>query len=345
MAQALTYIRGPKAKCWKFRYANFPDKMKDLLTARKDSFEYLIAGEDENKHQKRKWLNGYMIFKCQKRLHQVEDVLNVEHRDERLTIEVAKKSFHQSRRYCMRTCKYFEIGTDERLATLSDNQQQKATVSPVLELLERRKQGATEEAMLEEFGGFWLETHHKIDASIKRDRQELAQIKMQEKFEKLELRNWQFAVMNLIRAQGPRKITFVVDEKGNSGKTYLGKYIMATKQTLYLTSSAMKDVAYAWQGERYVVFDFTRETSERINYSTIEAIKNGVIFSNKYSSKTKTHTIPVVVCFMNKRPLAKKFSNDRYQIVMLEHSDDITDNEVKWKVENWQYADFDEVTK
>ncbi len=133
--------------------------------------------------------------------------------------------------------------------------------------------------------------------------------------------------MNMLRGQGPRIISFVVDEDGNSGKTYLGKYIMATKQALYLTSTAMKDVAYAWQGERYVVFDFTRESAERINYSTIEALKNGVIFSNKYASKTKTFTIPIVVCFMNRRPLAKKFSNDRYQLVVLHHSKDITEKE------------------
>ncbi len=120
---------------------------------------------------------------------------------------------------------------------------------------------------------------------------------------------------------------------------------MATKGALYLTSTAMKDAAYAWQGERYVVFDFTGETSERINYSMIEAIKNGVIFSNKYNSRTKTFTNPAVLCLMNKRPLAKKFSNDRYQLVVLEHSDDVTDNEITYKVEDWRHADFDELAK
>ncbi len=94
--------------------------------------------------------------------------------------------------------------------------------------------------MVGEFGEAWLVHHHKIDVSIKRDRMELAEIKLQEKFEKLELRPWQNKVMNLIRGHGPRIITFVVDEDGNSGKTYLGKYIMATKQALYLTSSPMK---------------------------------------------------------------------------------------------------------
>ncbi len=343
------YHRGPKAKCWTFKFTSYPENVEELLVAKKNDFNYLVAGRDENKAQNFKWLNGFVVFKCQKRQHQVLKVLDVDHRerDERLIITVANKSFHQNRRYCVRTSNFFEIGHDDRLAALKDDNNdtilKNISTSPVMDMLQRRKQGATEECMVEEFGDSWLANHHRIDASIKRDRQELAEIQLHEKFEKLQLRPWQNKVMSLLRGQGPRIITFVVDENGNSGKTYLGKYIMATKQALYLTSTAMKDVAYAWKGERYIVFDFTRESAERINYSTIEAMKNGVIFSNKYSSKTKTHGIPIIVCFMNRRPLAKKFSNDRYQLVVLNHSKDVTDNEITYTIEDWRSADFDEV--
>eukprot|EP00795_Rhopilema_esculentum_P016946 gene16946-8440_t len=43
----------------------------------------------------------------------------------------------------------------------------------------------------------------------------------------------------LIASKGPHRITFVVDETGNIGKTFLAKYILATKSFLYFMSTLL----------------------------------------------------------------------------------------------------------
>ena len=167
---------------------------------------------------------------------------------------------------------------------------------------------------------------------------------MLEKFQSAKLRPWQEAVLRLIRTQGPRKITFVMDENGNTGKTFLAKYILATKNALYFTSTSLRDVAYAWKGERYIVFDISREKSGKLNFSTSETIKNGVVLSTKYRSPTKVFQIPIMInsyykiCMINSRALAKMMSNDKCLIIGLSKSPDPLERTVTYTVEDYQYA-------
>ena len=138
--------------------------------------------------------------------------------------------------------------------------------------------------------------------------------------------------------QGPTKITSVVDENGNTGKTFLAKYILATKNALYFTSTSLRDIAYAWKGELYIVFNISPEKSGKLNYSTIEIIKNGVVFSTKYRSSTKVFQIPIIICMIYFKPLAKMMSNDRYHIVALAKSPDPLESIVTCTVEDYHYA-------
>ncbi len=71
MAQTRNYTRGPKAKCWSFQYNNYPENIEEMLRAKKGEFNYLVAGKCESNDPQRKWLHGYVVFKSQKRLHQV----------------------------------------------------------------------------------------------------------------------------------------------------------------------------------------------------------------------------------------------------------------------------------
>ncbi len=45
------YHRGPKTKCWTFKFTSYPENVEELPVAKKNEFNYLIAGKDENKVQ------------------------------------------------------------------------------------------------------------------------------------------------------------------------------------------------------------------------------------------------------------------------------------------------------
>eukprot|EP00795_Rhopilema_esculentum_P004240 gene4240-20430_t len=321
-------VRGAKAKCWTFVYKCYPENVMELLEQRSEDFEYLIAAK-VNSEVHENLLRGYIIFKCQKRANQAEAVLNIEGRPERLEMTIAKGSSRQHKAQVKCGHNFFEIGENTF----------KGKEKSQLELMrDRRMHEATEDAMLEEFGEAWLHSQSTVDRSIERQQMEESRQRMLEKFQSAKLRPWQEAVLRLIRSQGPRKITFVVDENGNTGKTFLAKYILATKNALYFTSTSLRDIAYAWKGERYIVFDISREKSEKLNYSTLETIKNGVVFSTKYRSSTKVFQIPIIICMINSRPLAKMMSDDRYHIVALAKSPDPLESIVTYTVEDYRYA-------
>lgn len=133
------------------------------------------------------------------------------------------------------------------------------------------------------------------------------------------LRPWQEEIATLCDTKPhERQIYWVVDFMGGKGKNWLCRWLQIHKKSVkYLTNAKTADVAHAWQGERIVLFNFVRDTVDRINYAAIESIKDGMIFSPKYDSVTKIHNIPHVFCFSNFEPDRSKFSADRWHVVYI----------------------------
>lgn len=142
-------------------------------------------------------------------------------------------------------------------------------------------------------------------------------------YEKAELRPWQTKCLDKLNEQNDRHVLWVYDPEGNTGKSWLAKYLYATKDALYATSGKKADVAYMWDhlNQDLVVFDFSRTTEERVNYDTIESMKNGLIMSGKYESKVKSSSKTMkVVVFANWMPDLKAMSLDRWDIMELENN-------------------------
>ena len=227
--------RLPKAKCWTFRYYCYPENVEELLFERKETFQYLVAAKYKDETG-RDNLAGYITFSCQKRQKHVEMCLDVEARPDRVDTRIARGSSKKNKAYLKQKGQCFEIGENSLKNREKGNME---------EMWERRKQKANEGAMLEEFGESWLHAQGTIDNSIKRQEAEEAKERLCEKFKGAILRPWQSRVLVLLRSQGPRRITFIVDEDGNTGKTFLAKYLIATKEALYFTSASPRDVAFA----------------------------------------------------------------------------------------------------
>jgi len=85
-----------------------------------------------------------------------------------------------------------------------------------------------------------------------------------------------------------------------------------------VTNGKCADIAHAYNYEEIVVFDFSREQEERINYQIIEKFKDGRIFSPKYDSKCKVFKGARVIVFSNFDPDKSKLSEDRWDVMRVD---------------------------
>lgn len=69
---------------------------------------------------------------------------------------------------------------------------------------------------------------------------------------------------------------------------------------------------------RVVVFDFVRETEDRVPYGVIESSKDGYVGLGMYGSLPARFPKPHVICFSNFIPDSSKLSNDRWDIINLD---------------------------
>ena len=120
---------------------------------------------------------------------------------------------------------------------------------------------------------------------------------------------------------GDRAILFYVDSEGGKGKTWFQRY-MLTKfpdDVQILSIGKRDDVAHALDPrKRIFLFNVPRGGMEFFNYTTVEQLKDRMVFSPKYDSRTKIWKTKVhVVVFCNEEPDLIKMTNDRYVIVNL----------------------------
>lgn len=136
-------------------------------------------------------------------------------------------------------------------------------------------------------------------------------------------RRWQHDTINLLYGPPhPREILWFVDFEGSAGKSFFVRYLATHLGGLPLSSGRHDRILEAWQGERIVCFDFSRDVSsadvDRAPYACIEAIKNGIVFSGMYGKPPKIFSIPHILCFSNFDPDRAKFSFDRWNVKYLD---------------------------
>lgn len=142
------------------------------------------------------------------------------------------------------------------------------------------------------------------------------------------LRQWQRWILTRVRQQDDRKITFLVDREGNSGKSFLGLWI-ATHGGVRLPSSltSVQDIiqaAMATLGDnpgktRVVVLDVPRSVSGDEKWfkfcAALEDIKNGHICDPRYSYRQAFIEPPQILVFGNAYPPKQCLSGDRFDCV------------------------------
>ncbi len=143
-----------------------------------------------------------------------------------------------------------------------------------------------------------------------------------DEYDKIKWRGWQQKVINDVEkpCTEDRKINWLWDKKGNSGKSYLTKYLMQVENALVVDgkkTDIFHQIAKRQEDSiktEIVIIDVPRASFSNISYSAIECIKNGFICSGKYEGGQYTFKSPHVYIFANTPPDKSKFSKDRWNI-------------------------------
>lgn len=138
---------------------------------------------------------------------------------------------------------------------------------------------------------------------------------------------WQADIIQIVTVDPhPRTVHWFVDFNGNTGKSYLTKYLCLKYDAIICngkTSDVFNQVCQWMQknpetSPRLVILDCPRSSMDYINYQAIEKLKDGCFYSGKYEGGMCLYESPHVVCFANCSPDRSKMSADRWNIVVID---------------------------
>lgn len=245
-------------------------------------------------------LQGFICLRVRGRLASVRAILPRAHWEVARSIEPAIE-------YCKKDGNFLELGT----APTSGNRGKRNDLDDFKKAVQSGVRCRKE--LREEFSSICAQ-YPKFVESYLRDQFEPPPVEVHP------LRPWQQRMVDIANGEvDPRVIYFVVDEEGNSGKSWLAAYLEANfdKPVQVMKPGKLVDMAYEFIEETELfILDCPRaKQGDFIQYDFLESLKDGRIFSPKYESRTKRFVPPHVFVFMNESPDMEKLSADRYVIV------------------------------
>lgn len=279
-------------------------------------YQYLIyqkeKGEEGTIHYQ-----GYVVFKNQKRLDSIKKMsqgASKYHLEKRLGTHTEAKT------YCQKQDDTFlegpwEFGDDTEIPDASGSRNDLKKIKRKIE------EGQTViELMKQDDHVGSLARYYKYFEKYEKELKGEAAYNEFLKDTPTELREWQKDAVDDLESQNDRMVDWYVDLIGGKGKTSLAKWLMVHKNAFYCRGGKIADIAYAYNYEEIVIFDFTRESKEFINYSVIESMKDGLLWSPKYESKMMKFSSRKVIVFSNFEPhvdvegMEDKISKNRLNI-------------------------------
>lgn len=139
-----------------------------------------------------------------------------------------------------------------------------------------------------------------------------------------ELRPWQAEIEKLyLTDPDDRKVNWWWESKGNVGKSAFVKYMVVKHNALFCDGGKKSDLVNLvfnanMDDCKCIIWDLPRGTKGKVSYSTIEAVKNGMVCNTKYETGVKTFNVPHVFIFANFPPEnPEELSSDRWAITEL----------------------------
>lgn len=298
-ADDISSVSMSRARHWCFTLNNYSPEDEQRLSDLASSVDYIIYGR-EIASTGTPHLQGFITFKTRVRRNTVIEKVGQAH------FTVARNIDHAIE-YCKKEGDYVELGTRPRgPGARSDLEDFKASViGGNLNMADLRMKFSDVVARYPKFCLDFVQDH------------------MPKKIvESHPLRPWQQSLnASLNLPPDDRTIFFVVDRRGNSGKSWFAHYYASLHDNAQVMLPGKRvDMAYALDCTIRVLFiDAPRsKQGEYIQYDFLEDVKNGYVFSPKYESRLKQLSKVHVVVMMNESPDMTKLSADRYRIIDLD---------------------------
>lgn len=282
----------------------------DVLFKLNDHLTFLVVGEEYGDIANKRHYQIYAEFNKQmynKGLRTLFGVVEGEvfHHENR------RGTATQAAEYCMKDGNYNVYGEPK-----------KKDQSAMRTLFNSVKEGKTNIELLEENPDVALDRNSIkfMRESIEEDNNEKRKRLMIEKWGPVELYPHQEFIKSEFLNQDDREILWVYDQVGNTGKSVLAMHLLAVLESvIYLQNGKSSDLAHIYNGQEHVVFDLTRSTESRINYTIIEQMKNGLVYSPKYQSKMKYSMGVKILILANHLPNFEAMSKDRWNVIKLDN--------------------------
>lgn len=290
----------PKTRRMCFTLNNYTEEEANNVATFLDSDEvvYGIVGREQGE-QGTPHLQGFFILRAPQRYSFVHSRASP-----RLHLEVTRAKSANASEYCKKEGDYDEYGE------LPNAQGKRSDIDNFVTWVKEQSRRPSEREIAVQFPSLFLRyRRHLLDLC--------GHLRPDPVFPESELRDWQSELESKLEEDpDDRTIMFYVDNEGGKGKTWFMRYWFTKhpEETQMLSIGKRDDLAYAIDETKSVfIFDIPRGGMEYFQYAVVEKLKDGVIFSSKYESRTKVLEGKVhVVVFSNEEPDYNKLSADRF---------------------------------
>ena len=167
------------------------------------------------------------------------------------------------------------------------------------------------------------DNNYVTNIKLKKDEEQIKSEILNDEYKDVSWKPWQQKALEILKNQpDKRKIHWFYEMNGNTGKSYLAKYICLTNEDVII-ADGKKDNIFNQINKliengiepRVIILDLPRHAKDYVNYGAIEQIKNGCIYSGKYEGGQCLFKIPHIIIFSNDEPDYTMWSYDRYDVV------------------------------
>lgn len=152
---------------------------------------------------------------------------------------------------------------------------------------------------------------------------DIRKFKILQSYKDVVWKNWQNDIITICQNKDDnRKVYWFYEETGNTGKSFLCKYLYCQYNCLIGTGKKNDIFNNVLEYEKIneylpdiIICDIPRYDIDFLNYGALEQIKNGLLYSGKYEGGTVIFDKqPIIICFANSEPMLNRLSIDRWSV-------------------------------
>lgn len=293
--------RGSGAKRWCFTINNPTEDDEQLLGdfAEGERCEYLVYG-DETGEQGTRHFQGYLVLKNRQNMGWLKN-----HFHSTCHLEISRGTPKEASDYCKKDGEYEEFG-ELPSGAVGNNKQ----FEELRDWAKSKDKCPSEKEVAENFPALWCRYRRSVMDLVR-------MFAPQPNLQSGDMRAWQQELKEMTDQEADdRKVIFVVDQDGGSGKSWFARYMVSKwpDRVQVLGPGKRDDLAHVVDvGKPVILFNVPRNGMQFLNYGFLEALKDRMVLSPKYESQMKfLEAVPHVVVLCNEMPDESAMTEDRY---------------------------------